>query len=73
MRQVCTVPNYQGKGFGKLLLQHCETWAKENHCTYMYCHAREQAMKFYLQNAYQVKGEMFTEVGLPHFYLYKHL
>lgn len=73
MRQVAVAINAQGKNLGSKLLKHCEEYAKAEGYEIMHCNARATALNFYIKNAYQKKGEEFTEVGLPHFYMWKHL
>ncbi|MCD8528513.1 MAG: GNAT family N-acetyltransferase [Chitinophagales bacterium] len=73
MRQVCTQTNRQGQGYGKMLLDYCENDALKMGFTYIYCHARLSALPFYQKENYQIKGTQFEEVGLPHYYLFKHL
>lgn len=71
MRQVAVSHAYQNKGFGNIMLQRIEEWSLKNHIQTIYCHAREQASSFYLRNGYRIRGDMFMEVGIPHFYMEK--
>ena len=73
MRQVCVDSRYQGQHLGKRLLLHCEANAKENGFRLMHCHARVLAKNFYLHQGYQIKGELFQEVGIDHYYMWKAL
>ena len=71
MRQVAIDANYQSKGIGKQLIRFAEQHARDLNCEYMHCHARETASQFYTNLEYKIKGEVFLEVGIPHFYMYK--
>ncbi len=71
MRQVCTSNEWQGKGLGMQLLKFAEHWAQEKNYSKITCHARESATPFYLKNGYSIQGEVFEEVGIPHYRMFK--
>ena len=71
MRQVCVSESHQGKGIGNKLVSYAEEWANENNYKIMYCHARQNAIDFYLKLDYKKEGDSFLEVGLEHFKLTK--
>jgi predicted GNAT family N-acyltransferase len=73
MRQVAVDDTYQGKGIGRELALHAETYAKGKGFTLMHCHARAVAVPFYLRLGYHTLGDEFTEVGIPHFHMEKAL
>ncbi len=73
LRQVAVDDVVQGKGFGAQLQQFGENLAREKGCKKMYCHARKTAVAFYEKADFTVRGEEFTEVGIPHFYMEKEL
>lgn len=73
MRQVCTHPDYQGKGIGKSLTLFAEKWAQENEFSTINCHARANAVPFYKSMGYQIVSEMFYEVGLEHYKMEKNI
>lgn len=73
MRQVCTHPDYQGRGIGKALASFAEKWGKENGYSKINCHARATAVPFYKSMGYQIVSEMFYEVGLEHYKMEKNL
>ena len=73
MRQVAIDPTYQGQGIGTMLVQYSEDVARKQGYTTMCCHARESAVSFYKKLGYTVKGDVFTEVTLPHYYMEKPL
>ncbi|RYG29002.1 GNAT family N-acetyltransferase, partial [bacterium] len=61
IRQVAVDPMEQGKGLGAALMR-----AIEPLCDEIYLHARDTAVPFYLRLGYQIVGEPFEEVGIPH-------
>ncbi len=73
MRQVAVADAFQGKGIGKRLVAFSETKALEIGYTLMVLHARKTAVPFYLSMGYNVQGEIFTEVGIPHLKMIKQL
>lgn len=73
MRQVAVSPSRQGEGLGKLLVAWSESWALTHGFQQIRLHAREGAVKFYLRMGYEVVGDEFFEVGLPHRLMQKRL
>lgn len=73
MRQVAVNTELQGQRIGAKLVAFSETWAKENGYHEMVLHAREAASKFYTKLKYNVVGDTFLEVGLPHYEMKKRL
>lgn len=74
MRQVAVASEWQGKKIGKQLVEFAENYAREKGFTEIELHARASAIAFYLKlSGYQVIGEMFEEVGLPHWAMRKKL
>lgn len=66
MRQVAVAPHLQGKGLGAQLVHASEALALKRQYQHMVLHARETAVPFYLRLGYQIVGEPFEEVGIPH-------
>lgn len=66
MRQVAVCQSLQRTGLGKQMVAYCETLAIELGAQRIVLNARESALPFYLALGYEVEGEEFTEVGLPH-------
>lgn len=66
MRQFAVHPDFQRQGLGRDLLEYAESFALKGGYTEIILHARESACPFYLNGGYQMEGERFTEVGLPH-------
>jgi len=71
VRQVAIHPQFQSLGIGKELMLYAEKYASDKGFTYIHCHARNTAISFYTNLKYQIKGEEFLEVGIPHHYMYK--
>lgn len=73
MRQLAVRESSQGKGFGRELVNHAESFAREHGCAEIVLHARETALGFYQKLSYEAEGDSFTEVGLPHLFMRKKL
>jgi len=66
MRQVAVIPDRQGQGIGKRLVQAAEEYAREKGFEWMKLHARETAVPFYLSLGYEIYSDPFFEVTIPH-------
>lgn len=66
MRQVAVRPLLKGQGLGRQLLEAAEDFARRNGFSLLFAHARATALPFYLRLGYEVRGEPFLQVGLPH-------
>ena len=73
MRQVAVQKQFQGKGVGTTLVLFSERWSKEQGFDEIVLHAREIAVPFYTRLNYLIKGEMFKEVGIPHYFMHKRI
>lgn len=73
MRQVAIDDAYQQQGIGHQLILFAEAYAIEHEYNLMHCHARDTAIPFYTKLGYEIKGEEFLEVGIPHRYMFKNL
>ena len=73
MRQLAVRESSQGKGFGRELVNYAHSFARERGYAEIVLHARETARGFYEKLGYQVEGNPFTEVGLPHLAMRKKL
>jgi predicted GNAT family N-acyltransferase len=73
MKQVAVKESMQGSGLGSSLLKATEDYALAKGFSLMYCHARETAVAFYACNGYIIKGDMFEEIGIAHYYMEKSL
>ena len=73
LRQVAVDSAYQALGLGSKLQHYAENYAREKGFNRMFCHARKTAVPFYQKNGFEIKGEEFMEVGIPHYYMEKQL
>jgi predicted GNAT family N-acyltransferase len=71
LRQMAVQNNIQGKGVGATLLRFAENVARDRGYAYMTMHARDTATGFYEQNGYEIDGEQFIEVTIPHYKMVK--
>jgi GNAT superfamily N-acetyltransferase len=71
LRQMATHPMYQKLGLGTLLVEAATEWALEKSYSMIELHAREEAVPFYKKMNYQIVGELFEEVGIPHYRMEK--
>lgn len=66
MRQAAVSPRKQRQGIGRLLTEYSEQAARNRGCSEITLHARESAVHFYEKSGYNVTGEEFVEITLPH-------
>ena len=66
MRQVAVSPAAQRRGVGRLLVEESEKEARRRGWRRMILHARLTAVAFYERLGYEIEGEPFQEIGLPH-------
>jgi predicted GNAT family N-acyltransferase len=66
MRQVTVAEARQGHGIGKLLVRESERVATESGFAKVIVSARIAAVPFYESLGYDLVGEEYTEVGIPH-------
>ncbi len=71
MRQVAVAPSEQGKGVGTALVEDAEIRAVQLNFKEITLHARKTAVPFYLKLGYELLGNEFEEVNLPHFKMRK--
>ena len=71
--QMAVKNTYQGKGVGKQLVEVLESFALDKGIHTIECHARQEAVNFYLKLGYEIYGEPFEEVGIAHRYMRKKL
>lgn len=73
MRQVAVATEWQGSGFGRDLVVESERFARGRGVERVVLHARAHVVAFYEKLGYQVQGEEFMEVGIPHWSMHKSL
>lgn len=71
MRQVAVHPDFQGQGIGRLLVEKSEEIALASGVHRLELHARVPVVPFYLRLGYQLRGEQFEEVTIPHQAMFK--
>lgn len=73
MRQVAVDEQYQGAGIGAKMVEFAEAYSLDLGFHHMEMHARKTAVPFYLKLGYQIVGEEFMEVTIPHYKMEKDL
>lgn len=71
LRQMAVLSGLQGKGIGRTIMQFAENLARDKGFKKIIMHARDSAVGFYQKQGYEKKGEMFTEVSIPHYMMEK--
>lgn len=71
LRQMAVLNNLQGKGIGRALMQFAENLARDMGYNKMTMHARASATGFYEKLGYEIRGEQFDEVTIPHYIMEK--
>lgn len=66
VRQVAVDENRQGTGIGRQMNAFAEEWIRDHGYSSCVLHARAVVLPFYLKLGYEVIGDEFTEVGIPH-------
>ncbi|KAJ1884729.1 hypothetical protein GGI13_000184 [Coemansia sp. RSA 455] len=73
--RVVILPEYQGQGIGKLLMQGAEAYVAESpeYKKYAYTKLGSQWDKqgFYVSCGYEAKGDIYDDTGCPHIWMYK--
>lgn len=73
LRQMAVKTGLQGKGIGRVLMQFSENLARDRGLKKIVMHARKPAIGFYEKLGYEVVGEEFEEVTIPHVTMEKEL
>jgi GNAT superfamily N-acetyltransferase len=73
LRQMAVTGNLQGKGVGRQMMQFAEDVARDYGYKKITMHARNTAIGFYERLGYNVQGNEFTEVTVPHHVMEKTL
>ncbi len=60
--RVVVLPEYRHQGIGTMVVNACEEWAEDLHCTKTVVESRDNKMEFYEKLGYEVAGKM-TEGG----------
>jgi N-acetylglutamate synthase-like GNAT family acetyltransferase len=73
LRQMAVRQDIQAKGIGKTILEYAERTALENGYSILMMHARDTAVGFYQKCGYEISGDEFIEVSIPHYQMEKRL
>lgn len=73
LRQMAVRDDQQHKGIGASIIAFAENIARDKGFRYIIMHARDTAIGFYEKFGYQIDGDGFTEVNLPHHRMKKKL
>jgi predicted GNAT family N-acyltransferase len=73
MQRVVVKDSLQNQSIGSQLMRFCEDHARSLGFKAIYCHARDSAVKFYLNNHYLAESEYFDEDTIPHLKMVKKL
>ena len=71
--QMAVHPDFQKQGIGAGLVNALEQFAQTQQVPLVFMHAREVAMEFYCKLGYTAVGDVFDEIGIPHFRMEKRL
>lgn len=71
LQQMAVATGLQGKGIGKKLIEFAEETAINRGFYKLFMHARKSAVGFYKKLGYEVLGDEFEEVTIPHFMMRK--
>ena len=67
IRYMAVHKDYQKQGIGSRILEKLEQFAKKNHVHICWLYARENAINFYMNNGFKIKGKSKSELlGLNH-------
>jgi predicted GNAT family N-acyltransferase len=73
LRQMAVISSMQKNGLGSSLLDFAEKVAYDNGFRKMLMHARKSVVGFYQKQGYEIQGEEFEEVTIPHYEMQKRL
>jgi predicted GNAT family N-acyltransferase len=73
LRQMAVQNNLQGKGIGASMMRFAENVARDAGFKTILMHARKTAIGFYERLGYQISGDEFQEISIPHFVMIKPL
>ena len=71
IRQMAVLPEFQQKGVGSALIKAAEEFIKQEGSKQVLIEAREYAIPFYSKHGYEVSGNRYFKINLPHFKMVK--
>ncbi|MBB2149546.1 GNAT family N-acetyltransferase [Pedobacter gandavensis] len=63
-RKFATIPEFQGRGYGSLLLQHLINYVSPLGASMLWCNARSTAITFYAKFGFSETEDRFSKTGL---------
>lgn len=73
IRQVAVRTDFQGLGYGRMLMTMLENQLAQSGIRHLSCHARINVVGFYESLGFEKSGGEFSEVGIPHVKMEKSL
>jgi GNAT superfamily N-acetyltransferase len=73
LRQMAVLNDLQGKGIGRALMNFAENLARDGGYKILSMHARKNSIGFYEKMGYNIKGDEFIEITIPHYIMEKQL
>ncbi|MEO8405728.1 MAG: GNAT family N-acetyltransferase [Chitinophagaceae bacterium] len=73
LRQMAVKKNIQSSGIGKKIVAFAEKLGQQKGYNILMMHARNVALGFYQKCGYEIRGNEFIEVTVPHHYMEKKL
>lgn len=71
LRGMATIESYRGKGIGNQLVNFAIVYLRGQKANYMWCNARKNAVKFYLNLGFEIISKEFEVPGIgPHYVMY---
>lgn len=64
--QMAVEKDFQGRGIGRMLVEHLVEFASKQEVQEIQIHARDDVTAFYEQLGFEIVGEPFLEVGIKH-------
>ena len=71
--QMAVEEHLQGQGLGRILVERLEEEVARAGVGWIHLHARDHAVGFYEKLGYEPVGDLFVEVGIPHYDMKKRL
>jgi predicted GNAT family N-acyltransferase len=66
IERICVLPQYRGRGAGKLIMEKIEQFAKEQGISKVKLNAQTHAEPFYQKLGYETVSDVFMDAGIPH-------
>ncbi|MFC4184231.1 GNAT family N-acetyltransferase [Saccharococcus thermophilus] len=66
IERICVLPQYRGRGAGKLIMEAIERFAKQQGVSKLKLNAQTHAESFYEKLGYKTVSDVFMEAGIPH-------